>query len=392
MNLFESQIDVSLTSQVSFLLALSLYWSVVVELGKRVFERWLVRRDFWERAKVPQMQMMANFGYKQPIDDRSVVSAFSFVCVLAVHHLFCGSMMLPVAVFGWSGSGVFIRNLFILGALNNLAFDIYDFIFTTLRAWGGALREAFGLSPVPVIPWIVVHVLHPSLSLLLCAPMCAFYVELRQFHVAACSLILAGGVSFLIGQFKFTLDVSQPNSLLLYKSLILFQLGLLLYTRVYIWFPVYFETVEFFKNDDGPYAHEFYKAGAVLGGTLSVFNVLTVLDCLNAAAKWLPKTLPKTRAEKREMALEVVRQGSLDFGGASPSLLYIAEETPRMIVKSLVKSRSLLHFSDNDHLMSSLDSPTPTSPAQDATTRSLPGTGRKRVEARPLGQLRRRIT
>lgn len=52
------------------------------------------------------------------------------------------------------------------------------------------------------------------------------------------SLLLAASLCYLAGAYKFTLNVfDKKKDFYLYKIIVLFQLAVILYTRVLLWFP-----------------------------------------------------------------------------------------------------------------------------------------------------------
>ena len=83
-----------------------------------------------------------------------------------------------------------------------------------------------------------------------------------------------------------------------YKMVVVFQLFIVLFTRVYIWFPAALRVLSHFKSQDD---RAFLIGGAVLGLVMSLFNMILVLDALSAAAKWLPRPLPTTDAARENL-------------------------------------------------------------------------------------------
>ena len=64
----------------------------------------------------------------------------------------------------------------------------------------------------------------------------------------------------------------------------------------------------------------------------SIFNIVLVIDAVGAAAKWLPKSFPKSKEEKKETA-KLVRRTS-GAGIVTPALPYLKALEAKRKVKS----------------------------------------------------------
>ena len=187
--------------------------------------------------------------------------------------------------------------MFVLGTLSDVAFDVYDAIKSTYRAFHKNASQ-----PLPVDFWIVVVAMHHTLALSLVLPMNHKYVYLVDYQQTVVSLLMAASICYAAGNYKFTLDIQKPNGFYQYKFIVLLQLGTILYTRVYLWYPALYNLLKYLKEEDDTV---FFYGGCVMGVIFSIFNLLLVVDAFGAAVKWLPRTMPKSRRESELMSTEV---------------------------------------------------------------------------------------
>eukprot|EP00797_Seminavis_robusta_P002929 Sro1184_g250110.2 (179) ;mRNA; r:11684-12220 len=138
--------------------------------------------------------------------------------------------------------------------------------------------------------------MHHSLALALTIPMNLRYIHLAQYHETIVSLLFAGGFCYASGNYKFTLDVSKTWDMIQYKVIVVAQLLIILYTRVYLWFPTCVSMFVYFKSE-GDFL--FAYGGAFVAFIFSLFNVVMVVDAIKAAVKWLPKKLPSSHSTKK---------------------------------------------------------------------------------------------
>jgi len=123
-----------------------------------------------------------------------------------------------------------------LGTLADLGFDIYDAVQLSIRAFAKNHSK-----PIPIEFWVILVCMHHTTALLLVMPLNLHYVHRFEYHQTAVSLLYAASACYLAGAYKFTLNVYEKRKdFVLYKIIVLFQLAVLLYTRVYLWFPAAF--------------------------------------------------------------------------------------------------------------------------------------------------------
>jgi len=141
--------------------------------------------------------------------------------------------------------------------------------------------------------------MHHTLALSLVIPMDIYYPERWEFHQAGISLLLAAAICYGAGCYKFTLDIKHAyKDFLMYKFIMVFQLVVILYTRVYLWFPAAKSLLLYFKESGDAV---FFYGSCVMFTIFSLFNMILCVDGFKGVAKWLPKKFPKTTTEKEKV-------------------------------------------------------------------------------------------
>ena len=276
-------------------LGFSILWAVVAEVAKKALMDWLPRTRWWKHALGPQKKQCENFGF-QDVDEYLCRDAYAFVLFISGHHLVSVLPMLPVCWYGWDDVSDASRVAFVLGTLSVVGFDVADSIVTTIRTFAPrfAFRK-FGWRPLPVIYWIIIVLLHHTLSIGLVIPMNLRYIALPHYHTITLSLLLAGGACYTTGCLKYSLDVVRRPQFLQYKAIVLLQLLVVVYSRIVLWFPNAFAALSVF------HAHGdwlYLGLGATAVALLSTFNLILVFDALSAATKWLPMVDPPSSSGK----------------------------------------------------------------------------------------------
>merc|ERR1712232_997740 len=135
-------------------------------------------------------------------------------------------------------------------------------------------------------------------------PMNLHYPYLEPYHEIVCALLLAAGICFLAGQYKFTLNTKTVEGFYQYKLIVVVQLVTILFTRGYVWFTRVWACLAHFRsNGDTP----FFVAGCFCAGMMSLFNLLIINDSVSAAVKWLPRSRPQQEEEHEELRGEIVK-------------------------------------------------------------------------------------
>ena len=167
-----------------------------------------------------QRNMMHNFGYSRSAtsDEAVVIDCYCFTIVICSHHLLMSMALAPVALLGWETAGSNGQFLFCAGALGDLSFTVYDSAQIMLRTFFHKSFQFLGVQ-LPIKFFVVMVCLHHALSILLTVPMILHYPAMRAFHVIMCSLLFAGGLNYILGCYKFTLDAQHSHlDFLQYKA------------------------------------------------------------------------------------------------------------------------------------------------------------------------------
>lgn len=300
---------------------LALFWGVVLEASKKKIFDALPSTSWWQtNALYPTKAMMSSFGYpKHPTDkfpnavtEPMARDFFAFLVAICSQHFVSALCMLPILVYGWEDSSDSLKSLFVLGTISDFGFDLYDSYNSSVRTFSKKHTN-----PLPIDFWIIIVAMHHTLALSLMLPMNLNYVNRYEYHQTACSLLMAAALCYGLGCYKFTLDIAKKNSdFLLYKLLVVVQLGIILYTRVYLWFPAASSFRAHVKEQDDT---AFFYGASFMIGVFSLFNVILVVDGVKAVAKCVPKKFPKSKLE-RESSVKEFQQATaaLDFPGVAP--------------------------------------------------------------------------
>merc|ERR1740139_1882666 len=192
---------------------------------------------------------MLNFCIpKADAGDEACLSFFCLVLVFCAHHFLAGVSMVPVVWYGWAGAGSSGQLAFIVAGFADVAITIFDLwqmlmclLFPKQFAWLGPKQ--------PLSTFIVIGVLHHPLSLCMGVPMLLHYASLPYFHEIAVSLLLAAGICFLSGSYKFTVDTTTPSGFYQFKCIVMAQFVTIMYSRGYIWFTRLFSLIMYFRAE-----------------------------------------------------------------------------------------------------------------------------------------------
>ena len=308
--------------------SLAIFWGVFIEVAKAMIFKWVGKQDWWlQNAVKPQTAMMFNFGYpKEPspafpkgVTEPMARDAYTFIVTICFQHAMSALVMVPLVVTGYDKASDLTKVLFVLGTLSDVGFDIYDWSTSTLKAWFPATAKKFGYEQLPFPFWVIICCLHHPLAMIMIIPMNLKYLSMPEYHITCVSLLFAAAVCYSTGSYKFTLDVKTTSGFYQYKVIVIIQLFIVLYTRLYLWFPsIYRMTLHFYAAED----YLYLIVGGLIGAMMSLFNVILVSDAVGAALKWLPKTLPKTEDDHDDLLKSFVRQQS--SRGTIPPQLFIA--------------------------------------------------------------------
>jgi len=273
-----------------FISVFALLQCIFCETALKTVTAWVGRKDWWPRALPLQQAQMMNFGYpKDTLTEESTRGCFSYIVVVCGNHFLSGFLMLPVVIYGWTGAQTQGQACFILGALLDVSLDVYDELrmFLTTFFHEAIGKKLFGVEKCPKQFFIIIGVLHHPLAMSLVCPMLLYYPDMRSFHVIAVSLLLAAGICFLTGCYKYSLDMTRAFDWYQFKSIVFLQAVTILFTRGYIWFYHMYIVLNTFWADG---SMKMFYGGCVVASLMSLFNFVMIADSLSAAAKWLPRS------------------------------------------------------------------------------------------------------
>lgn len=263
----------------------------------QAFTRWTETQPWWPDAKPRQKQLLLNFLYAEELcTDESIMEGWSYILTICTHHFFAGCLLLPVVFMGWTGAGSLGQLLFYIGILLELGFDLWDWVRATILCWCPKFFPC--MCEVSKGFWFIAVVCHHTLGCLLIYPMLLYYPYRPEFHRIASALLLAAGFAYLTGAYKFTLNTTEPSGWYRYKAVVVFQLVVIYYTRLWLWFTEAYSLLNFF-SDEG--ASTFWWGALICSVLMSGFNMILVVDCTKAAVKWLPRSIAEGDAEIAEM-------------------------------------------------------------------------------------------
>lgn len=231
----------TLEYQAAVAVLFAFFWAFTVDPYENKISNTLSNAAWWPRAFSPTKSMMCNFGYPtEPnkrfpdgVTDQLAKDFYANTISICTAHAICASPMLPVLIYGWEESSELMKLSFVLATLTDLGYDIYDFFRLALRTFASNHPK-----PTPIEFFAILGVMHHTTGLALIMPLNMYYVDRFEYHQTAVSLLAAAALCFIAGAYKFTLDVyEKKKDFVLYKGIVLFQLAIILYTRVYLWFP-----------------------------------------------------------------------------------------------------------------------------------------------------------
>ncbi len=246
-------------------------------------ERWGLRQKWWPRALELQRHVSIAMGTPNP-DDEHCLRAWAGGILALMFHGTCGSLMLPVVIYGWEASETH-QDLFLLGSLLDLGWDLYSQIQVYVATFHGDVADRWGWARCPrgIFPFIVMH---HMLAYIIVVPMDNKYVHLEDYHQVCLSLLGAAACAMACNAVKMTLDVTRRGELVIFKALLTIESGIMLYTRGFHWFRSCYRILcEFRANGD----NAFIYVGCVAATFMSLFNLMILPHIVGACLKWLPR-------------------------------------------------------------------------------------------------------
>lgn len=288
-------------------LGFAMVTALVMEAINFALMKAVEKRPWWPHTAALQKQLMLNFGVKEEnCTPEALLDSYVFVLCICGHHFVTGGMTLPVIIYGWSGAGATGQLLFLMAVLADVGFDVYDWIKKFFLTFFHSVFKFLG-PPYPLSGFIVMCCLHHPLAMTLVIPMNLKYSSLPDYHKIACSLLLAAGVCFLAGQYKFTLNMKDRFEFIQIKTITLVQCITIWYTRGFVWFTSFYSAMSHFRAEGDT---TFCIGGCIAGTLMSLFNLVLLSDVTMTTVKTLPKPLPATEEQREELQSDLVRQHS----------------------------------------------------------------------------------
>ena len=292
---FGGSFDVSMGSQLAWGVGFCVFWAVVIELWLKLNVPWLAKQPFWKGgAQNVQRKLLNNFGFPseptppkfpEGLTESFVTESWSAALVYSFTHAVCVAPCMPVAVYGWEAVSAPWRTAFVLGALGDLGFTLYDELKTTWRAlcWQ-SFQKMTGQAPVTMGFWVIMCVLHHPMSLCILFAMNANYVWLPAYHRIVYSLLLAAAICVGLGQYKMTLDIKTRGGLLQFKICVIIPFFVMLWARGYVWATEVYSALKTF-HDAGDDA--FFYGALPLSLLMTLFNVVLIVDVTQSFVKYV---------------------------------------------------------------------------------------------------------
>ena len=256
---FGGSFDVSMGSQLAWGVEFCVFWAVVIELWLKLNVPWLSKQPFWKGgAQDVQRKLLNNFGFPseptppkfpEGLTEAFVTESWSAALVYSFTHAACVAPCVPVGIYGWEAVSAEWRTAFVLGALGDLGFTLYDELKTTWRAlcWQ-SFQKMTGQAPVTMGFWVIMCVLHHPMSLCILFAMNANYVWLPAYHRIVFSLLFAAAICVGLGQYKMTLDIKTRGGLLQFKICVVIPFFVMLWARGYVWATEAYSALKFFHD------------------------------------------------------------------------------------------------------------------------------------------------
>jgi hypothetical protein len=205
-------------------------------------------------------QELREFGWAMN-DDQIWLMSCELV-VIGLQHLIGGLLILPALLH--VGDPTTAHKLAIVGALSEVAYDVYD----TLRS----LYRYFVTQSLPGGRTVLIFmVLHHQLSILLVLPMNTHYGHNPYYLTMLLNLMGAGGFSLFVGHAARMLDLRTRRDLRRMRWLKTIEFAIMAYTRVVAYGPL---CVCFLRTMHSDGAWRLLFAGTLALTVMGIFNAM----------------------------------------------------------------------------------------------------------------------
>ena len=183
-------------------------------------------------------------------------------------------------VFAKVEAGETWQKMFVLGSLAAASWDLYDFVNSTCRTF---LPNVILEGAHPVKYWVILPVMHHLVTITTVIPLNLFMLQEPDYHKVACSLLLAAGICYGLGQYKYTLDLKTASGLQQVKAIAVIQFVVIAITRAGIFF---YSGVNLLWIVHANFVWPLY--GAYFGlVSMGLFNLIVLADATAQLHKWV---------------------------------------------------------------------------------------------------------
>eukprot|EP00667_Euglena_gracilis_P025868 EG_transcript_30663 len=197
-----------LATQLGAAAAFTMLWLVFIRHFTAALQHRVRKSSRYPLVVANQKRALYGMGFPaQPLPphfpsgttDELALHMYCFFATIACAHVVCALCMLPIALFGWEGSGEFSRGAFLIGILLDVGFDCQDMVTSFCSSF---LPERCRLPRTPVLLFFGPILLHHPLAICLSIPMNLYHPDLPAFHRIAFSMLSAAAVGCGAGSLK----------------------------------------------------------------------------------------------------------------------------------------------------------------------------------------------
>lgn len=262
-------------------------WFIAISFLPKAVEKWI---GSWSAPMRKQWTKMNQATFKKTLFvDFDEEGAFEFACVFIVilsQHGVGGGLCVPAA-FGFlpSIAPILARH----GGLCEVGWEVQDYA----RRWwdilfGGPKERA--RQPLAIM---IIVTLHHAMGTGLVVPMNVHFGENAFYHELVFLLQAAALGAMGLQQVGYTFDISKRGDLIKMKVLVLVTAAIMLYSRVFRYGYVCYQILVVLRAEGG----SMFYAALTVCGCMGLLNIIFVLDALQKAAKFLPKSLPASASK-----------------------------------------------------------------------------------------------
>lgn len=285
----------------------SVFWFSIINVGKTLIGPLLARASWYDQYSRLNQDLLK----KSYFMDFDIPNTMNFICELLIflqQHLIGGFLCIP-SVFGMHStlgiSREFAVALACHGALCECGWELEDSLTRVCQlAFGGEMGKK--KNPPGLL---VVFGVHHAMGLSMVIPMNLWYGNNAYYHELVMCLQFAAAFALLLQQYSFTLDIKSAGGLRQMNVLCVVVFCIMCYTRVYRYAIVAYGLCSDFHAN----GHTgMLVAGVAVVASMSLLNILFVVDATTKLAKFLKLSLrDSSSAELEDGLIRVTSSGNL---------------------------------------------------------------------------------